>query len=418
MHGAALFGAGPDMKTIFVNRYFYPDHSATSQLLTDLAFHLAAAGENVHVITSRQRYDDPLAMLAPRETVSNVHVHRVWTSRLGRQSLTGRVLDYVTFYATAAAMLLTLARRGDSIVAKTDPPMVSVVAAVGARMRGAHIINWVQDVFPEIAIALGVKGLNGPFGRVLQWLRDSSLRAARMNVVLGRRMAAHLVNRGVPQSKVEVVHNWVDDAEIVPIPTEANRLRREWHLEGKFVIGYSGNMGRAHEFDTILDAAQRLNGNGETVFLFIGGGTQKGYIQDEIARRGLKQFLLKPYQDKSELPQSLSIPDVHLISLRPELEGYIVPSKFYGVAAAGRPVVLIGDPQGEIGALIRDCECGAVVEQGDAAGLAETIARLHRDPALRAKWGANARRLIEKEYSKRRAFELWGSVLKQAAGPR
>src|SRR5688572_28796716 len=111
------------MRLIFINRYFHPDHSATSQMLSDLAFALADRGHEVAVITGRQRYDAPTDTLPPRETASGVAIHRVWTTRFGRANLIGRTIDYATFYLTAGWRLWRLARPGDVVVAKTDPPM-------------------------------------------------------------------------------------------------------------------------------------------------------------------------------------------------------------------------------------------------------------------------------------------------------
>ena len=130
---------------LFLNRFFHPDHSATSQMLSDLAFALAEHGRQIRVITSRQCYDAPEVQLAARETVGGVEIHRVWTSRFGREKLVGRAVDYTTFYFSAARTLWRLARRGDVIIAKTDPPMLSIVAAPIARWRGAKLVNWLQD---------------------------------------------------------------------------------------------------------------------------------------------------------------------------------------------------------------------------------------------------------------------------------
>jgi colanic acid biosynthesis glycosyl transferase WcaI len=123
------------VKIVFLNRYFYPDHSATSQLLTDLAFDLAARGLAIHVITSRQCYDNPREVLPARESIRGVQVHRVWTLRFGRGRLIGRTFDYLTFYLSAAWRLAVLLAPGDVVVAKTDPPLISVIAAVLARLR-------------------------------------------------------------------------------------------------------------------------------------------------------------------------------------------------------------------------------------------------------------------------------------------
>ena len=404
------------MKIIFVNRFFFPDQSATSQVLTDLAFYLARSGHDVHVVTSRQRYEEPGASLLSAETANGVKIHRIWTSRFGRDKLLGRTADYLSFYLSAGWRLLRLAEQGDTLVAKTDPPLISIVAAVVARLRGARLVNWVQDVFPETAMALGVTGMRGWFGRALQRLRDASLRQAAMNIALGEKMAAYLAGRGARPDRVKVIHNWVDDDAIVPIPPERNRLRQLWGLAGKFVVGYSGNIGRAHEFETILQAAAQLRSELDIVFLFIGGGNQKTRLEQEAVKSELAQVLFRPYQDRETLSESLGVADVHLISLRPELERFILPSKFYGVAAAGRPVIFIGDPEGEIGGIVRASRCGAAVRPQEAYELAKLVRTLRGDSDMRREWGQNARRLIDENFSRERAMNLWRSILSLSRG--
>src|SRR5471030_2484192 len=115
-------------RLIFLNRYFFPDHSATSQILSDLAFYLADGGRDVHVVTSRQLYEDPKAQLPARETIRGVTIHRVFSTRFGRMSLAGRMLDYLSYYATMMLAVIKLAGAGDIVIAKTDPPLISVFA--------------------------------------------------------------------------------------------------------------------------------------------------------------------------------------------------------------------------------------------------------------------------------------------------
>jgi len=372
---------------------------------------LAEIGHDVHVVTSRLLYEDPGASLPSAEVASNVKIHRVWTSRFGRGKLLGRGVDYATFYISAGWRLLLVAGGDDVIVAKTDPPLISIVAAVAARLRGAHLVNWIQDVFPEVAIALGVRGLEGWLGQALQRMRDASLRQAAMNVVVGERMAGYLVERGVPRDRVKVVHNWVDEEAIVPVPPERNRLRRTWGLAGRFVVGYSGNLGRAHEFETILEAAEHLRSEADFVFLFIGGGNQRAYVEDEVKKRDLRHVLFKPYQAQEDLPESLGAADIHLVSLRPEAEGFVMPSKFYGIAAAGRPVIFVGDPDGDIGRIVQESDCGAAIRPRASESLANILRDLRNSDDLRLRWGCNARRLIDERFSRKNAIGLWCNVL-------
>lgn len=368
------------------------------------------------MVTSRQRYEEPRASLPSAEVANGVKIHRIWTSRFGRDKLPGRAADYLTFYLSAGWRLLRLVERDDTLVAKTDPPLISIVAAMVTRLRGARLVNWVQDVFPETAMALSVTGVSGWFGWILQRLRDASLRRAAMNIALGEKMAEYLVGRDGLHDRVKVIHNWVDDDAIVPIPPERNRLRQLWGLAGKFIVGYSGNMGRAHEFETILETAELLRSETDVVFLFIGGGNQKVHLEKETVKRGLTHVSFKRYQDKEVLAESLGAMDVHLISLRPELEGFILPSKFYGIAAAGRPVIFIGDPGGEIGEIVRTGHCGAAVRPRESVELAKLMRTLRDDSDLRREWGRNARRLIDEKFSRKRAMKLWCSILFHSRG--
>ena len=249
-------------RLIFLNRYFYPDHSATSQMLSDLAFALAAEGDKVAVITSRQRYDAPEVRLPARETLQGVEVLRVWTSRFGRHALGGRAIDYLTFYLSAAWRLWRLARAGDIVIAKTDPPMLSVIAAPIARLRRAELVTWLQDLFPEVAEALDVGGGVGKAGYpILRRLRNASLHAATTNVVIGDRMAACLFAQGLDETQVATIPNWADYEAIRPVAPQTNALRGTWGLGNAFVVGYSGNLGRAHEIATLLDAIALVEAN-------------------------------------------------------------------------------------------------------------------------------------------------------------
>jgi colanic acid biosynthesis glycosyl transferase WcaI len=402
-------------KILFVNRFFYPDNSATSQILGDLAFHLAAQGEHVEVITSRLTQHS-LALLSCRETVRGVEVRRVWSSHLGGSSLLGRLFDYIAFYVGAARALWQLADSATTVVVKTDPPLLSVAMAPIARLRGAKLVNWLQDVYPEVAGALKVRTVQGPVLQLLRVARNVSLSAADANVVLGERMRILMRGQGIASDKLHIIHNWADRESIKPIVSAENPLRKSWNLQGKFVVGYSGNLGRAHEYRTIIHAAELVTqqGRDDIVFLFIGGGVQRQFLEKEVQDRGIKNLRFLPYQERDQLSQSLSAADVHLISLNPALEGLIVPSKFYGVAAAGRPSIFIGDPDGEIPRILRDGACGLAIRSGDALELAAVIARLADNPIVCSTMGASARILLETHFDRRVAMDAWTKVLEEA----
>jgi glycosyltransferase involved in cell wall biosynthesis len=403
------------MKFVFVNRYFAPDMSATSQLLYDLASHLAAYEHEVHVVSSSQLYDDPGARLQAHEMIAGVAVHRVATTRFGRDGLWGRAIDYLTFFAAATWKMSRLVRQGDVLIAKTDPPMISVVAALVANWRGAKLVNWVQDLFPEVAIALSTRRPPRWLERVLFAGRNWSLRAARTNVLVGQRMKERILACGIDPAQIQVIQNWAHRASPSPIPVSASKLRAMLKLEDKFVVGYSGNLGRAHDIETLLRAAIELRNDPEVTFLLIGGGVGMRELRHSATAHGLQNMVFLPYQPRSELPDSLSAADVHLVSLLPILEGLIVPSKFYGILAVGRPVVFIGAADGELARIISDGKCGATVAIGDHDALVARLLSLKSNATERLSIGVQAERVFRSRHTDDVALLDWQRVLSAAA---
>ena len=416
----------PLLRVIFINRYFHPDLSATSEILSELAFGLSKLGMSVTVVTSRLRYQDGKALYSPSEIIRGVQIYRVWTSQLGRFLLLGRSLDYLSFLFTAGWRSWRLARAGDVIVAKTDPPLLSVIAAPIVRLRGAKLVNWLQDIFPEVAEALNVGGRLGRVAfRLLRPIRNWSLRAADINVVVGEGMAERLKGLGIDGQKIRIIQNWADGTLIVPIEPKQNALRTSWVPNGRFLVGYAGNLGRAHDVATIIEAMTLLHERAaksspddiarRIMFVFVGGGAQRARLEREVLQRGLTNVRLCPYQPRERLSETLGSADLHLVSLNPKLEGLIVPSKFYGIAAAGRPTLFIGGLDGEIARLIDEYGCGFTVAPGDGNGLANRILQLAQDPQLCATLGARARAAFEEHWDKSRAVTKWEEVLKAVA---
>ncbi len=398
-------------KLVFVNRYFDPDQSATSQMLTDLAQGLAARGSAVHIVCSRQLYTDAGARLPPCESRSGVFIHRVIMTRFGRARLIGRGVDYASFYFSTSAALLRLLSAGDVVIAKTDPPLISVLAAIVAYLKRATLVNWQQDVFPEVATLLGANPLPRWLDSLLRRLRDWSLRCAKVNVLISNGMLEYFQKRRMPVSRLCVIENWADAKAIKPRPAKSSSLRRRLGLTDQFVVCYSGNLGRAHEFDTLVAAANFLRLDRSVVFLMIGDGAKIEPLRRAVTERSLDNFRFLPYQAREALEDSLAAADVHIASLLPALEGLIMPSKLYGILAAGRPLLFIGDSGGEIARIIAEANCGITVEVNAGMNLVAAIRRLQSEPNICSAMGTRARDLFLSRYTLDEAIERWVAVL-------
>lgn len=407
------------MRLVFINRFFHPDESATALMLADIVEGLAPLGRPMHVITARAAYT-PEASEAPRSLpVERLTVTRLPNLPLSHQSLAGRLLNFAAFYAALLVAGLWHIRRGDTVICLTDPPLVGVLAALLAKLKGARLIHWVQDIYPETAIRLGYGSQTNPAIRLASRLRDWAWRRADANIVIGDRMADMLASCGVERRQISAIQNWADEQALAPLAPEENPLRAQWGFPADtIIVGYSGNLGRAHDVGTMLGAARQLAAAGqETVrLLFIGGGAKHAELTSAAQEASLAgRIETRPYRPRSELRQSLAVPDIHWLSLEPDLEGLIVPSKFYGAAAAGRPLIFIGDTEGEVARLIREAECGASFAKGDAAGVAQYIALLASDQALRLRLGQNARQYCLTRLSREQRMREWRDLVESLA---
>lgn len=402
-------------RLIFLNRFFWPDQSATAQLLTDLAMKLAQEGDReVLVVTSRLDYAEAGRSYAAREEKEGVRVRRLWSTRFGRGRLAGRVLDYLTIYLSFFFFLLREARPEDRVVLKTDPPLLTVPAMVARVVRPFRMVAWCQDLFPEVALAgMELPGFLRPPLRWLAKLRDRSLRRAEAVVVLGEDMRRYLEERELPGEQIHVIPNWSIQREEEG-GKDPSELRRRWGIEDEaFVVGYSGNLGRAHDHATVLAAARELAAEGAgVVFLCLGGGHGYERLREEVQAEGLGAvFIFQPYVDRSDLHASLRVPDLHWFSLRPELTPFLYPSKFAGILQAGRPALFVGKGDSAIAAMIEREGIGSTVEEGDGAAFAARVRAWRRDPGALAEAGRRAREIWLRDFRRDDRLRDWSEML-------
>lgn len=381
---------------LFLNQYAPPDEAATSQLLGDLTDAAVARGCFCRVVASDRCYADPKIRYPRREVRNGVEFVRVPATGFGRASRVGRVVDYAAFVLGAARVSL-MGPRAKVVVAMSTPPILGALGVLVARLRAARSVYWTMDVYPDIAFRLGAMREASLLGRLTDWVSRWTLRNTDLVIALGESMAVRLRQLGA--RNVAVVHNWSD---VTPLSQEASdvaafRAERGWG--DRFVVLYSGNMGLAHEFETLLDAAEKLREDASVLFAFVGGGPRRAEVEAEVARRRLPNVTFHPSVPRAELSASLAAADLHVVTLRPGLPGLLVPSKIYGILAAARPVLYVGPQEGEVYEIIRECDCGEPVTIGDVEGILASI-RKYRDPCEAGWAGARGRAMFKARYTR------------------
>jgi len=398
------------LKVLLLNQFFHPDLAATAQLATDLAEDLAAAGDEVTAVASRGTYLGG-GRLPRRASHRGVEIVRVAATSLGKRSLLHRALDYGTFYASAALALARLPRH-DAVVAMTTPPLIAAAGLLARALKGTRLVYWVQDLYPDVAVAFGALGARSVATRFMEATSRAVLRRADRVVALGEAMRARCIAAGAAPGRTVVLPNWSDPGAVRPVPHGENPLRSALAGDAAFLVMYSGNIGRGHDVETLLGAARALRSRRDVAFAFVGDGARRADV--ERAASELPNVRLAPYQPRERLAESLSAADVHLVSLAPELEGLVEPSKFYGVLAAGRPAVFVGPARSEVACTIAREGCGRVVSNGDVDGLVAALAGLAGDPAARDAMGIRAREALVGRYARQIATGRFRSVLAEA----
>ena len=371
------------MKILFINQFFWPDSSATSQQLTDLTTTLANRGHEVHVVSSRGGYAEAAASDAPPVTM-----HQLQSMPFARGKLQ-RVLSYLSFYPLALARVMTLPRM-DVVVSLTTPPLIAMVGQAAKALRGSRHYIWEQDIYPDVAIELGHVAAGGIVDRVVGKIADSARKHADGIVSLGRCMKLRLVRRGIPAERIHIAENWSDGSVITPLERPGS--------SDELVLLYSGNLGLAHEVKTLQQSMLALNGDSRFRFIFVGGGGRRRELKQYLSVYDIHSLEERSYVPRDQLSEGLAIGDIGLVLQDSGCSGLVVPSKVYGIMASGRPILFVGPSDATPALHIREHGCGWQVDGGDHAGLTRLLLHLatHRDEVLEA--GKRARAALLEHY--------------------
>ncbi len=386
------------MRILILNQFFYPDAAATSQLLTDLVRGLAEEGHAVRVICGRRTYAG--AGLAFPSDPPRAEVVRTAGTPFALTRLK-RVTSYLS-YLSGAALHSLLGPRPDLILTLTSPPGLSAIGALVKFLGRARHFIWEMDVYPDIAVDLGVIGARSWVTRLVGFWLDAARRNADGIIVLSQTMRTRLVQRGMPAERLHIAENWADGREIQPEPFPA------WD---PLTILYSGNLGLAHDVETVSEAILRFSSDSRFHFAFAGAGSGHNFLRALCAAHAISNISLRDYCDRGGLSHSLSTCHIGLVTQKPATLGAVVPSKTYGIMAAGRPVLYIGPKEGTPAQIIARFRCGWQIDSGDGAALSRLLERLATNPGEIAEAGARAREAFLRNYDRPRAVARICSIL-------
>jgi colanic acid biosynthesis glycosyl transferase WcaI len=389
----------PPMNLLILCPHFAPDVAPTGEVMTSIVGGLVDLGHRVHVVTALPWYTHHTVEpewqghAVRHEDTEWGRITRVHPFPTSKTNVPARAAAFTGFTALSSAMAATT-RPAPDLVLAMSPPLTLGPAAWGvARTRRAPLVFNVQDVFPDVAVELGVLTDRRVIAAA-EWVERAVYRGSDAVTVLSDdlrdNVAAKL--RGDRPERVRVIPNFVDTAWIRPAPKD-NSYRREYGLEGRTVVMYAGNVGMSQSLDLVVAAAVAMAHDPSVVFVVNGGGSARAALERSAA--GLPNIRFVDMQPKSRLPEVLAAADVHVVPLKRGLARSSVPSKLYSILAAGRPIVASVDPGTEVARVVDRAGAGVAVPPDDPEAFTKAIGAMVAAPADAEAYGRAGRRFVE-----------------------
>jgi glycosyltransferase involved in cell wall biosynthesis len=400
------------MHVLLLNEYYPPDTSATAKM-AKLVVAALAERHQVTVVAGRPSYDPdefyPYALLR-RDVRDNVTVERVGSTAYPRHRMRRRVSNYLSYLALAVPRAMAL--RPDVILAMTDPPVAGIAGAFVARLTGRPFVYNIRDMYPDMAVGGDIVR---PSKWVERWekMHRTALRQATRVIVLGDDMRNRILAKGTQADRVVIVRDGTAPAG-PPVDLESPNARQaisEIRGQFPFVVVHAGNLGFYGAWDTLLEAAKILR-NENIGFVFVGDGASRASLETRVAGSPNVRFL--PFRPVDQVPYVMAAGDAHIITVKRGLEGVVVPSKLYGILAAGRPVLVVASPDCDAARIAVESGCGVTADPDDPTAVAATIRQLRDYQARLVEMGIAAR-AASGQYARDKELHRFVAVIEEAA---
>jgi colanic acid biosynthesis glycosyl transferase WcaI len=364
------------MRILLLNLYYPPDTSATAKMAATVAEALSAQ-HDITVLCGRPSYDPSERRpwrLWQTELAGRIRITRVGSTEYPRFQMKRRVLNYLSYVALAIPRALFM--RCDVVLAMTDPPFQGIVGAIVALLKGKPYVYNIRDMYPDMAVG-GAIVEPGFLARIWEKLHRWALRRATRVIVLGADMRARIVSKGVNPAGIEIVRDGADIVwEDAPQPPMDSEIIRTIRGNYKFVLLHAGNLGFYGAWETLITAVRNLEADGVGL-VFVGEGAQRAHV--EFLAREAKNVRFLPFFPASKIPSVLTAPDAHVITVKRGLEGVVVPSKMYGILAAGKPIIVVAPEETDAASLGAKFGFAVSADPGDSEKVAAAIRLLAMD---------------------------------------
>lgn len=402
------------MKLSIITQFYPPDYAATGQLIEELALRLGRLGLPVQIFTGQPGYAFQKESAPAREHIERVAVKRSRTTRFWSKRIRGKALNGLLFCVRSGIHVLKNRDRDDVLLLTTAPPFLPIIGYIAHKLFGIPYVCLLYDLYPDVAVELKVVAREHWAVRLWDTINCRIWKRSQKIIVLSPTMKDRVVAKCPEISdKIRVIHNWADPNQIVPIAKHQNWFAKAFNLVDTFTVLYSGNMGRCHDMETILEAAKLLKDE-PIQFVFIGNGAKRQGFRTQANQLGLKNCQFLPYQDKQNLPYSLTACDLSLVSVSPGMEGLVAPSKLYAALATGRPLGIICEPHSYLRTMVEEAGCGEAFNNGDAEALAAFIRRLAADSQLTKQMGQAGRRYLQSNFTPDLIAQQYSQLLLEA----
>ena len=398
-----------------ITQFYPPDFAATGQLIQELSVQLGKQGIDVDVFTGQPGYAFTKSQAPAKEQINNVKVKRSRLTKLWSKRIRGKAINGVVFCLRAGLHLCRHRDKNTVLLLTTAPPFLTVLGYLAHLCFGLPYVCLIYDLYPDAATELKVVSPTHPITKFWDLVNHLVWQKAQGIIVLSSTMKSRITAKH-PQvaDKISVIHNWANSEWIQPISKQENWFAQQHGIDRKFTVLYSGNLGRCHDVETILATIQLLKDD-PIQFVFIGAGAKQQICKKAVENLGLQNCLFLPYQDRENLPYSLTACDLAFVSIAPGLEGIVAPSKLYGIMAAGRAIAAVCDSHSYLRNLITDAACGACFDHNDSQGLADFIRSVAANPALTIAMGQAGRQYLEENFTPEIIAQQYKEVLNAVA---